>query len=138
MERASTLAWIASLILVAAPAQAGSPEPEELIEAFMESLVAGKVSEGFDALMKHSRIDETKPREIGLAKSRIVESFQVYQPPIGYEEVRVARMSPSLEKLTFLTKHPDMVLVWNFYFYRASDRWNLLNFDFNDKVQRLE
>lgn len=46
----------------------------------------------------------------------------------------------SIVRLVYITKHTDLALVWNFYFYRAADDddWQLLNFDYNDLFQKLE
>jgi hypothetical protein len=131
---------IGALALLVALLLGGSAraEPTAIIDAYMKGLVAGDTSSAFDVLMTNSRIDELKPREIGLAKGQIQQGLAVYGTPHSYERVSTKTYGSSIVRLIYVTKHSDLALVWNFHFYRATSDWQLLHFDFNDQFQKLE
>ena len=113
-------------------------EPTAIVETYLKGLVAGEGATAFDSLMSHSRVDELKPREIALAKGQIQQGMSLYGKPSGFETVARKAYGSSVVRLIYITKHADLALVWNFHFYRAADDWQLLNFDFNDQLEKLE
>jgi hypothetical protein len=124
-------------LLLGGSAEAES-QPSAIVDAYLKGLVAGNSSAAFDALMTHSRIDEIKPREIALVKGQIDQGIALYGKPSAFESVSRKPYGSSIVRLIYITKHSDVALVWNFYFYRATDDWQLLNFDFNDQLQKLD
>ncbi|MCG8588774.1 MAG: hypothetical protein MJE66_05740 [Proteobacteria bacterium] len=124
-------------LFLGGPARADA-EPSAIIDAYLKGLVSGQTSAAFDALMGHSRIDELKPREVALVKGQIQQGISLYGQPSGYESVARKPYGSSVVRLIYVTKHSDLALVWNFYFYRTANGWQLLNFDFNDQFQKLE
>ena len=116
----------------------GTAEPESVVETYMKGVLSGEAAAAFEDLMKHSRLDELKPREIELVKGQIQQGFSLYGAPSGYELVAKKVYGESIVRLIYLTKHSDLPLVWNFFFYRAADSWQLLNFDFNDQLNSLD
>jgi hypothetical protein len=125
------------VFLIAAPALAAN-DPKAVIDAFMKGFVAGSPGPAFDGLMVHSRVDELKPREIALAKGQVQQSFTLYGPALGYERVLEKTYGTSIVRLVYVTKHRENALVWNFLFYKPNTDWTLLNFDYNDQLNKLD
>lgn len=134
--------WIKGSLFLVGSLLAGSAafaaEPSAVADTYLKGLVTGDASSAFDMLMTHSPIDELKPREIALVKGQIQQGIALYGTPSAYERVSSKPYGSSIIRLIYITKHSDLALVWNFYFYRATDDWKLLNFDFNDQFQKLD
>lgn len=126
---------IAILMGSSASAESG---PDQIADAYMNGIIAGKVSTAFDTLMTHSKVDELRPGDIALVKSQVEQAIDSYGAPSAFESIASKKYGSSLARLIYVTKHADVPLVWNFYFYRASDGWKLINFDFNDQFLMLE
>ena len=113
-------------------------EPNSIVEVYLKGLVAGDTIGAFATLMTHSRIDYLKPRAATLLRGQTQEAISLYGTPSGYERVSRKPYGSSIVRLIYITKHSDVALVWNFYFYRAANEWQLINFDFNDLFKKLE
>ena len=132
-------ARVAVLVATLATASPGlaDPSPTEILDGYFDGMVAGKVAVAFDTLMTHSKVDEMKPREIGLAKGQIQQALALYGSPNGYEQISNTRYGTFLHHYVYLSRHKDTPLIWNFYFYDGDGTWQLLLFNFNDQVQQL-
>ena len=137
MRGVLTLLLLSALVIPASAAEE-TLQPANIVDAYLTGLVSGDAAKSFDALMTHSRIDEEKPLEIGAARGQISQAMQLYGKPSGYESISEVRYGTSITRLIYITKHSDIALVWNFYFYKAESQWSLLNFDFNDRLQKLD
>lgn len=111
--------------------------PEAVAVAYLESFEDSGSEGAFERLMECSRLDELMPREMKLMKSQIEQVSLLYGPSLGVEEVEREVIIPSLLKLTYLTKHRDLPLLWVFIFYRVEDEWSLLQMSFNDQLEGL-
>jgi hypothetical protein len=113
-------------------------EPAAIVDAYWNGVLAGDSSAAFDTLMAHSHLDALKPREIELLKGQIQQAFSIFGAPSGYEMVSRKPYGSSVMRLVYVTKHRDLPLVWNFYFYQPTKDWQLVNLHFNDQLQNLD
>lgn len=133
------LVLVLAIFVIAAPTAGRADSPcTGIVEQYLGRLVAGESEAAFDALMKHSRLDEAKPLEIQHIRGQIEQAFRLYGAPTAFEQVLRKQYGSSLIRLVYITKHRDLPLIWNFNFYKTGDTWLLLNFPFNDQLQQLE
>jgi hypothetical protein len=88
-------------------------------------------------LFKGSGLFESKPQEILTVKSQTKMAMGLYGTPIGLEKVREENFSPSLKRLVYIQKYETHPVAWEFYFYKAKDKWVINTLNFKDQITSI-
>jgi len=135
-----SLSWMAliglTMLMPALPASAD--DPLDISKQYLALLVEGKPDAAHVALMKHSDLDELRPREMENFKGQVSNAFSLYKSPLRFEEVADRRYGSSVVKLLFLTIHAELPITWEFTFFKSDVKWSLINVVFEDQMKLLE
>jgi hypothetical protein len=111
--------------------------PSDRIEHFFTQVTTPASDQALEDLFAGSGLSVSKPQEIAKVKSQTKMAMGLYGTPIGLEKVREEDLSPSLKRLVYLQKFEKFPVAWEFYFYKASDKWVLNTLTFNDLITPL-
>ena len=116
---------------------AGAPTPVERAESFLAALAGSDPDKAFEELFAESGIAARKPEAVAMLRSQAKAALELYGKPIGFEKLREEDFSASLKRLVYLQKFAQYPVVWELYFYRATNHWTLTQIVFNDQVGSL-
>ena len=140
MKRLTTLLLVMTCSGALAGPAASPEEARKVTDAAMHDIAQGRVKAGFDRLKPHAvaepgHIDMAATQsEGGLKAPAMIER---YGSSLGFEFVREERAGSSLVRYLYLHKFENNALRWRFEWYRAGDRWRVVYFGFDDKLQEL-
>lgn len=108
--------------------------PDTIITAFFKKLQTGTIEESYSTLFEGSSIAKEKPQATQAVIAQTRAAFGLYGKIVRWEKVSETDFGKSLKKITYfmVTKYP---VAWEFYFWKAEDRWSIVNVKFNDQVQ---
>jgi hypothetical protein len=117
--------------------QASASRCRQMVQAFMEKIVAGDDAEAMELLrpifpISKQKFDDTKKRTID-GRRQMGEFGKV----VGTRLLREERVSDFLWRVTYVEKHEFHLLRWQFIFYRAANEWRLNSFVFDDNSALL-
>lgn len=121
------------LSLISVCAYANSPST--MTESFL-SMVAINPAKATDELMRGSAL-EAQPQAIAAMKVQLASAISIYGNPLGFEKVSEQEISPSLRRLVYIQKYESLPMGWEFYFYRARDRWFVIQFIYKDQAAQI-
>jgi hypothetical protein len=116
---------------------ASPAQPEPIASAFLEHVGKGEVDGAMGSLPLCAAL-AAKTQQLTLLKGQINTSLSLYGGYLGIEKVRMTEYSPSLLRVVYIMKREQGFLVWNFYFYRATDRWEVTALFFSDQPTGLD
>lgn len=124
----------------ATPSPSATPtsltEPTELLQRFFEALKADKLDEAYEGLAKNTLI-ATKAENLQQLKKRTRDALDSFGPVKGYEVVETIEIGSSLFRQTCISLNEDLPLRWRFYFYRAENKWKIVDLRVDDGIVEL-
>ena len=129
-----------ALLIISMPNIAFAVEthvPEEKSEAFLRLISQGNVSAAYEQLFKNSDIADIRPKAVEAVKNQTKAFLSKYGKVLKIEMVNKILYGSSILKLTYVQKFKVMPIIWVFYYYKPSDSWKLVNFEFNDELKNL-
>jgi hypothetical protein len=128
------------LFTKATPSPSATPtsltEPTELLQRFFEALKADKLDEAYEGLAKNTLI-ATKAENLQQLKKRTRDALDNFGPVKGYEVVETIEIGSSLFRQTCISLNEDLPLRWRFYFYRAENKWKIVDLRVDDGIVEL-
>lgn len=115
---------------------ASPTEPTELLQRFFEALKADKLDEAYEGLAKNTLI-ATKAENLQQLKKRTRDALDNFGPVKGYEVVETIEIGSSLFRQTCISLNEDLPLRWRFYFYRAENKWKIVDLRVDDGIVEL-
>lgn len=108
--------------------------PKAQAEAFLTAVQRGQVEPAYARLFDGSNIPANQAQSMArVTQSTLAPLGRV----LGYELVRDESFGSSLVRLIYLLKSERHVTVWQFYFYRPTNRWFIAEVNLSDKFQDL-
>lgn len=112
-------------------------EPKEQAEQFLSDLMKGDVETAYDTIFAGTKMAELKPQAVSGLKTQTKSVFPLYGTPFAYEIIHNENLSPSLQRIVYILKFDLTPTTWEFYFYKARDKWTLNKITFYDQFQNI-
>ncbi len=108
----------------------------ERLDAFFAAIQSGKVNSAFEELLKGSKIGEKKENVDELVKNTnaVLERFGKLEDS---ELIRAERVGGRVIRLSYLSYGADFPLQWQFYCYRGSEHWQILDINVNNDLDQI-
>lgn len=123
--------------LLIASVMSQAQTPTESVEQFLRQVATTESDKAFDQMFTGSGIFESKPQDMLMLKSQTKMAMGIYGTPIGFEKVREEDFSPSLKRLVYIQKFETYPVAWEFYFYKAKDKWVINSLNFKDQIASI-
>jgi hypothetical protein len=123
------LAVTASLSLPSASIGAETSDvssPKGQASAFLARLSPGTWKGAAAELFAGSPLSRANPAKAAQLESRLQAMIHELGPSIGYELVTEKLLSESLVRLVYLLKFENQPTVFEFFYYRAHDSWEIV------------
>lgn len=108
--------------------------PKAQAEAFLGAVQRGQIEPAYARLFQGSNIPASQAQSMAQATQGTLAPLGRV---LGYELVRDESFGSSLARLVYLLKSERHVTVWQFYFYRPTNRWFIAEVNLSDKFQDL-
>jgi len=138
------LLLVAVLVSVAAVSSADTkPLPDtqaarELSENAMKRVADGDVAGAFDVLKPYWSLPEHEVSQLVVQSIQQRSALQSrYGEPVGYEYIAWDAVGDSLVRFTYIEKFSNHPLVWQFYFYKPRDAWQVNSVSWSDQIKLL-
>ncbi|MBU1078530.1 MAG: hypothetical protein KKH98_14625 [Spirochaetes bacterium] len=105
-------------------------------ELFLATLNQGEINKAYDKLLENSVIKENEEAVENLKKQTSVGTV-MYGKLLGSEFIKEKNYGQSIIRLIYILKCEKVPLTWEFYYYRATDKWQLISIQFNDQTDLL-
>jgi len=108
----------------------------EMLDAFFASVQAGEVDKAYGDLLKGSKIGEKKENVDELVKNTggVLERFGEL---VDAELVRAERVGGRVIRLSYLSYGAEFPLQWQFYCYRGTGGWQILDINVNNDLEQI-
>lgn len=134
---------LASLAL--ALASSADPKPladtqaaRQLADGAMKRAAAGDVAGAFDLLKPYWPLPEPEISQLVLQSVQQRSALAArYGKPVGYEYISWTAVGDSLVRFVYIEKFTNHPLVWQFFFYKPKDLWQVDSVSWSDQIQRL-
>jgi hypothetical protein len=106
-------------------------------ELFLQTLSSGQIQKAYEEAL--SGLVEIKRQELKNAEEQAKAAIDLYGGKIlGYEFVNQKVFGNSIVEQIYILKLQENIIVWKFYYYRASNIWTLNTITFNDQMKSLD
>lgn len=107
--------------------------PDEIVGTFFDTLKADHVDAAYDTLNAEFTMSD-KSGQASSMREQTQKALDTYGPMLGYELVKEEKLGTHLLRRTYILTGESLPLRWKFYFYKASDRWNLIDLRIDDAI----
>jgi hypothetical protein len=118
-------------------AEQGTSAPEDapgrMVTDFFNLIAQGKLDEAYVNLTRGSKTME-KPEDARVLKQKTKEAIEVFGAFTGHELVESKAIGTRLLRRTYLSLGAEFPLRWRFYFYKANERWRLIDLRVDDRL----
>lgn len=114
-------------------AEATGDEPSQIVAGFFGMLQKSRVEEAYGLLTKGSKIGD-HPDELNSLKAKTTSAIEMFGVIEGYDLVENKAVGPHLMRRTYLSLGKEFPLRWRFYFYKADNRWRLVDLRVDDRL----
>lgn len=111
--------------------------PAKQVESFFAEVSAGKVNESIDNLYASNPAMQQKAQALILMKQQLASLAPLYGKIIGTENISNEEISPSIVRIVEVVKHDLHPVIWEFYFYKPTDKWIISQAMFVDQFQAV-
>ena len=109
---------------------------ENAVEDFLETIIKGDVDNAYDNLLKGTLLAD-RVESVQLQKQQTAQLFDSYGKMLGFEQTKKQQYGQSLVRLVYILKCEKMPVVWEFYYYKASNKWQLISLKSRDRLDML-
>ena len=129
-----TILLILGVLVCLSSARAADPAANVRAETFFRTVLDGDTGKAFDALVDGSLIPSSQPNAVSRLKSQLENGLRVYGRPVGYDLLEEKSFGPSLVRCVYIFRLEKYPLIWEFFFYKGTDRWLPIEVRFNDQL----
>ena len=142
MKRILVLAAVLCLVAWADLRAAEGFASEDAAMAYAKKVTEDFSKEDFDAVFDAVSSQWLfNPAEIDALKGQTIKQLPIiqgrYGKPVGIEFMKTEKGGKSLLRINYLIKHERLALRVIFTFYKPNDKWLLIGFSWNDKIDEL-
>lgn len=105
-------------------------------ETFLAGVLEGEIDKSYDELLPEW-LKETKPQEVQVLKSQIKAALDMHGKLLDYEFIKQQKYGDCIVRLVYVLRSKRMPFTWEFYFYKASSDWSLVNIKLSDEYDLL-
>lgn len=107
------------------------------VEHYLDFVLKGDAHLAVDLMASDDPVLKNNTKQIKAVKAQLETVYKIYGKPYGYEMISEEKLSPSLVRLVYLTKHMTHPVIWEFYLYKPENKWVLSQFVFEDSFRLL-
>lgn len=101
--------------------------PVDHATSFFEILLSDEWQEAPAKLLAGSGIIQSDPEAANKILEQVTQRHEILGAPLGYELITNDEIGTSVVRLLFVLKFESKPVAWEFYYYKASDTWELAN-----------
>lgn len=124
-------------LLLIAPTMSRAATPSERVERFLQQITTPQSDQAVDQLLEGSEFAKQKPDEVAQIKSQTLVSMRLAGKLIAVEKVLESDLTPSVKRLVYVQKFETHPGVWDFYFYKPHDEWQVTAINFTDQAASI-
>lgn len=144
MKNLLAAACFLATVLFAAPllaqsdakANAEPNAPQAQVALFFQQISEGRVETAYDQLLKGTRIVEL-PKDVGVLKTKTKEAIRAFGEINGFDLVSEKKVGSRLTSLTCVSLGKQFPIRWRFYFYKADEKWKLIDIRIDDRLMDM-
>ena len=136
MKKILILSVVTATLMLCIGAVTKRASYKNIVESFMAGILRGEVDQSCDEIFLNSPIRESSEK-VNLIKGQIKSGIGLYGKQLDYEFIKEQEYGNSIVRLVYISKAEKLPLTWEFYFYKASSDWKLINLTFNDRFDLL-
>jgi hypothetical protein len=121
--------------LLTSLAPAATTEPKQTIQQFFEAVQKNDVEGSLRKLFNGAELTSDGEKEIS---SGIKNALSIYGTPSRFDLVSEIPKGPVVVELIYTQSFVARPLVWKFFAYQGSQRWIIIDANFNDKTNLLD
>jgi len=106
------------------------------IDKFLAGILKGEIDKSYDALFAGTVI-EPKKQAIQMIKEQTRTIFNLYGKKIASEFIKQQNYGDSVLRLVYIIKCESLPVIYEFYFYKATSDWKLINMNVSDQLNLL-
>jgi hypothetical protein len=118
---------------VAVPKQSNCQKKTEM---FLAGVLKGEIDKSYDEILS-KWLKEAKPQEVQALKLQTKTVLDAQGKLLGYEFIKQQKYGDCLVRLVYVLKSERVPFTWEFYFYKASSDWSLVNIRLSDEYELL-
>ena len=105
-------------------------------EIFLAGLLKGEIDKSYDELIPEW-LKEAKPQKVQVSKSQTKAILDVQGKLLDYEFIKQQKYGDCVVRLVYVLKSERVPFTWEFYFYKASSDWSLVNIKLSHEYDLL-
>jgi hypothetical protein len=137
MKTIATLTFLV-VLLEATVAKAGEGTPKEQVTALYVQFRSEQAGSAFQEFFKGSLVKEQKATQLKAVDTQAKSVFELYGKPAAIEIIDENKLSDSLTRIRWFTKHNDETpIFWSALFYKRHGKWEPLITVFYDSPDKI-
>jgi hypothetical protein len=112
------------------------PDYQKKAEMFLAGVLKGEIDKSYDELLP-GWLKEAKPQEVQVSKSQTKAILDVQGKLLDYEFIKQQKYGDCVVRLVYVLKSERVPFTWEFYFYKASSDWSLVNIKLSHEYDLL-
>jgi len=109
---------------------------EKKIDKFLAGITKGEIEKSYDALFANTVI-ESKKQAVQALKGHTRTLINLHGKPKYSELIKQQNYGDSIVRLVYILKCENVPLIYEFYFYKATLDWKLVNVGVADELALL-
>jgi len=137
MRTTATITFLV-VLLARTVSQAGEGTPKEQITALYDQCSSEHADSAFQDFFSNSLVQAQKEIQLKAVDSQAKGAFAIYGKPKAIEIIDENKLSDSLTRIKWLTKHNDETpMFWTALFYKRHGKWEPLTMVFYDSPEKI-
>lgn len=105
-------------------------------EVFLAGVLKGEIDKSYDELIPQW-LKEAKPQEVQVLKSQTKATLDTRGKLLDYESIKEQKYGDCIVRLVYVLKSERAPFTLEFYFYKASSDWSLINIKLSGEYDLL-
>lgn len=118
---------------VAVPKQSDCQKKAEM---FLAGMLKGEIDKSYDEILP-KWLKEAKPQEVQASKSQTKATLDTQGKLLDYEFIKQQQYGDCIVRLVYVLKSERVPFTWEFYFYKTSSDWSLVNIKLSQEYDLL-
>ncbi len=141
MKNVKIVMAVAVVVVVLGLVLWGVAVPKQLdcqkkVETFLAGVLKGEVDKSYDEILTEW-LKGAKPQEVQVLKSQTKATLDAHGKLLGYEFIKQQKYGDCIVRLVYVLKSELVPFTWEFYFYKTSSDWSLVNIKLSQEYELL-
>lgn len=136
MKNVKIVAVVVLGLVLCGAAVSQKSDCQKKAEVFLAGVLKGEIDKSYDELLPEW-LKEAKPQEVQVLKSQTKTTLDARGKLLDYEFIKQQKYGECIVRLVYILKSERMPSTVEFYFYKASSDWNLVNIKLSGEYDLL-